>query len=314
MSSLIPPPPPPRPPSPSPARAQPPSPPPSALAAGEHEAFHGRPAAGAALLGDLLADHPEPPRARWLLGVCLGALGRYAVAAAVLEPALSADSPAADSLAASARASHLRQLQRHAEAEELDRAAVLLALAGPPECREEALADALTGLVADAVGRYDLAAARTRLAEATAHVAGRPAAGALWRAPIRLAWVRAEVALLGGEPEVAARQAATAVRLSRAAAAPRHLAKSLLFRGVAEQVLGSPAAAATLDLAANSAADLGLLPLVWPARLVRSRILAEVEPEAARGEWAAADAAMRAIAAGLPDDESSALLTRTGRN
>ncbi|SRR6266536_4871089 len=271
-----------------------------ALAAGERAAFHGRPAAGLAPLRKVLAGHPEPPRVRWLLGVCLGALGRYVEAAAVLGPAL-----AADPLAATARASHLRQLERHAEAEDLDRAALRLAAAG-----SEAWADALIGLVADAVGRYDVPAAQVRLAEAAGHL-GTPAG---WRPPVRLAWVRAEVALLCGRPEDAARHAADAVRRSAAAGAPRHLAKSLLFRGVAEEVLGDKAAAATLDLAARAAEDLGLLPLVWPARLVRSRILSVAEPETAQSDLAAARAAMRAIAVGLPEDDSMALLTRTGRN
>jgi hypothetical protein len=326
--------------------------------AGEHEAFHGHPTTGVELLWNVLADHPELPRARWLLGVCLGALGRYTAAAAVLGPAV-----AGDSLAASARASHLRQLERHAAAETLDRAALRLARDGPPHARTEALADALTGLVADAVGRHDLPGARERLAEAAEHVArsagdrsagdgsagdgsagdrsagdrsagdgsagdgsagdrsagdrsagdgsagdgsagDRAAAAAGWRAPIRLAWVSAEVALLGTRPDEAARQAEDAVRRSIAAGAPRHLAKSLLFRGVAEQVLGAPSAASTLDAAARAAQDLGLLPLLWPARLVRSRILAESEPETARGDLAAAHAAMRAIAVGLTGGDS----------
>jgi hypothetical protein len=260
-------------------------------------AFHGAPADALERLRTVLDGHAEPPQARWLLGVCLGALGRYTEAAAVLAPAL-----ATDSLAASARASHLRQLERHAEAEDLDRVALRLAATA------EARSDALVGLVADAVGRADLAAARTRLEDAAALAAPG------WRHPVRLAWVRAEVALLGDRPGQALACAHDAVRRSTGAGAPRHVAKSLLFRGVAEHVLGDPAAAATLDAAARSAASLGLLPLVWPARLVRSRILAASEPETARGDSAAADAAMRAIAAGLPPGESSALLTRTGRN
>jgi tetratricopeptide (TPR) repeat protein len=309
------------------------------LAAGEWAAFHGDPAAGVGPLRALLATGSGAGRARWLLGVCLGALGRYAEAAAVLEPAL-----ATDPLAATARASHLRQLERHAEAEVLDRAALDLAAAGsyPERCYPErsypggpdparpdlacpdpagrdpagralagrdpagpdparldpagqALADALTGLVADAVGRLDVATATERLAGAAA--AATAAAG--WRPRVRLAWVSAEVALLSDRPAAAARQAARALRLATAASAPRHVAKSLLFRGVAEHVLADPAAVRTLDLAARAAQDLGLLPLVWPARLVRSRILAVSDPEAAQGDLAVAHAAMRAISVGL---------------
>src|SRR5262249_15220730 len=145
------------------------------------------------------------------------------------------------------------------------------------------------------------------LAAATRYVAAladpMPPAGVAapgWRARIRLAWVGAEVALLCGRPADAAEQAADAVRRATAAGAPRHLAKSLLFRGVAEQVLGDPAAAATLDRAARAAAGLGLLPLVWPARLVRARILTTSDPEAAHSDLAAARTAMRGIAVRLP--------------
>jgi tetratricopeptide (TPR) repeat protein len=285
------------------------------LAAGEQAAFHGPPAAGLRPLRAALARDPGQPRARWLLAVCLGALGRYADAAAVLDPVLGTDP-----LAATARASHLRQLARHAEAEDLDRAALRLAPAGP--AAPEACADALVGLVADAVGRYDTAAARRRLATAGEYVATLPAAagagatgaggGRHWRARIRLAWVSAEVALLCERPAEAAVSCTAAVRRSLAAGAPRHLVKSLLFRGVAEEVLGDPAAPGTLAAAAREAERLGLLPLVWPARLVRSRILASSDPQAAQGDLDAAHTAMRAIAVRLPADLTSALLTRTG--
>src|SRR5262249_51490246 len=107
---------------------------------------------------------------------------------------------------------------------------------------------------------------------------------------------------------------ADAVRRSLAAAAPRHLAKSLLFRGVAEEALGDPAAPATLAAAAHEAERLGLLPLVWPARLGRSRVPAPGAPQAAQGELDAARTAMRAIAVRLPADLASGFLTQTGES
>jgi hypothetical protein len=253
----------------------------------------------------LRAVYKSAPRARWLLGVCLGALGRYGEADEVLAPAVRTDP-----LAATCRASHLRQLERHAEAEPLDRHALALAAPG-----SEGAADALIGLVADAVGRPDPGLAQERLGAATAAlagVAGLPrGVGSLpsavdwgWRAGIRLSWVAAEVALLTDRAADALHHAKGAVRASTAAAAPRHLTKSLLFRGVAEHVSGDPGAARTLDEAARSAARLGLLPLVRPAREVRARVLASTHPEAARADAAEAAQVRQTLASwgvGRPD-------------
>ncbi|HEX5494032.1 MAG TPA: hypothetical protein VFX70_05590, partial [Mycobacteriales bacterium] len=152
-------------------------------------AFHGRPADGAAILRDSGLPTGGTPEGRWLMGVCLGALGHYRRAAGVLLP------PGAepDSLAASARASHLRQLGRHAEAEKLDTLAARLAPAGLDPAA--AGADALVGLVADAVGRADPAAAATRLVAAREHVTGLDPV-TYWRAHVRLGWVAAEDAML----------------------------------------------------------------------------------------------------------------------
>jgi tetratricopeptide (TPR) repeat protein len=275
--------------------------------AAERALFHAEPRHAVGQLRIVYAAAPGDPRTRWLLAVALGALGQYADAAALLDPWLRTDP-----LAATARASHLRQLEHHREAEALDRHALTLP-AGP-----DARADALIGLVADAVGQGYLDQARERLDAATAALAGvagipnaidplptalvlphlatpappvgrpPPTQGAGWRGGIRLAWVAAEVALLGGRPAQALRHAAEAVRRSEEAAAPRHLTKSLLFRGVAEEVAGDPAAADTLASAAAGAERMGLLPLVWPARLVRSRLLAATDPDGAGAEAARA--------------------------
>jgi len=251
--------------------------------AAERALFHGQPREAEKQLRAVYEMAPGDSRARWLLGVCLGALGRYGAAAELLAPAVRADP-----LAATALASHLRQVERHAEAEHLDRHA----LAGSAPGSEPA-ADALIGLVADAVGRGDIGLAQSRLDAATAALAG--VAGSLsgvewlpnavdwgWRAGIRLAWVAAEVALLGDQPARALARARLAVQRSEVAGAPRHLAKSLLFRGVAEREAGEPGAAATLHAAAGAAARLGLLPLLWPALAVHAQILATTHPDAAR--------------------------------
>lgn len=298
-----------------------------AFAAAFHAAFHGRPADGVAALRDLAdallgqpplgseAAEPAPQPAavvdavphdaRWLLGVCLGAAGRYDHARRVLMP----PDVEPDSLVASARASHLRQLGRHAEAEALDQLAARLASDAPHP--ETAQADAAVGLVADAVGLADSEAVASRLAVAESCVAELPEP-LYWREHARLAWVRAEASLMWGAGEDAHQAASEALRISRAAAAPRHEAKSLLLRGVAGHVLGRPDAAQDLAAAAGRAEQLGVPPLVWPARLVLMRLLHPVDPDAAERERAAARAAVLTIAGGLPPDEAVSFLAGDG--
>jgi hypothetical protein len=272
----------------------------------ETAAFHDSPATALPLLR---RAEPLDERARWLAGVCLGALGRYGQAREVLLPG---GSPAS-SLAASAAGSHLRQLGRHAEAEPLDR----LALAAADDA--EARSDALVGLVADAVGRLDLDEARLRLATATRAVADPPTGGvadraatawltdgadAGWRAQVRLRWVLAEVALLGDDPAAARGAATEALALSRRAGAPRHSAKSLLVLGAATEAGGDPAAALTLlRQAAAMGAALGVPPLVWPSRLLIARLLGCADSNAAARERRAAMLAIRVINCSLPAAE-----------
>src|SRR5215207_9421829 len=190
-------------------------------------AFHGAPGDAVELLAGLDPAGPLPDRVRWL-----GALGRYRAAERWLRPDLAA-SPTASSLGLSCRASHLRQLGRHAEAEPLDTAA--LTAATDPEAR----ADALVGLVADAVGRLDLTTARRRLGAARAELAGRRSDGdSEWRPGVRLAWVTAEVALLGGDPAAAVTAARSAYARSRSATACRHAVKSQLVLGAALEAAG----------------------------------------------------------------------------
>ncbi|MEN3362044.1 MAG: hypothetical protein V7637_6026, partial [Mycobacteriales bacterium] len=266
-------------------------------------AFHGGPA----------PEPPDPagagldPRTRWLAAVYLGGLGRYGPAAALLLPG----GRPADSRAASARASHLRQLCRHAEAEPLDRHALRTAGADP-----DARADALIGLVADAVGAGDLRLAQRRLTRATAELtatAARRDGGttAGWRAAVRLDWVLTEVALFGDRPAVAVAAAAAALDRARRADAPRHAAKSLLMLGAATEVHhGASSAIPLLQAAAADAERLGLLPLVWPSRLLLARLLHSGDNSAASHERRAAESAICAIRWGLPAEETATLLAR----
>lgn len=253
----------------------------------ERAAWWGRPADALPVLAGLRPGS-APARACWLAGVCLGALGRYREAARWLDPAR-------DPLAAAALASHLRQLGRHAEAEPLDELA--LAAATDPEAR----ADALVGLVADAVGRRDAAAMTARLATARAALAGDPA----WRARVRLDWVTAEVALCCDDPGTALAAGRAAHRLSRDTAAPRHAAKSALVVAASLHASGrARTAARVLRAAAAGAGRLDLAPLESSVRTFRAEILQVRAPETARRERRRADTAQRIID-GPPESRST---------
>jgi hypothetical protein len=254
-----------------------PVPPPDADPAGveaalSRAAWHGSPADAGPVLARLDPVGAVPARVRWLAGVCLGATGRYRQAARWLAPT----GEPVGSLAASCLASHQRQLGRHAVAEPLDRLA--LATAADSEAR----ADALVGLVADAVGRHELALARDRLSTATQWV---NLGDAGWRERVRLAWVTAETALLGSDPDTAVAAGRHADQISRHAEACRHAVKSWLVLGVALDAAGRcRPAARVLRKAAAGAARLDLNPLVDPARTVLSGILRTHAPGVAERE------------------------------
>ena len=256
----------------------------------EHELFHVSPARA---LSQLRAD--EGPRSRWLLGAALGALGRYGEARKALSGCL--DGPYA-SLAASTLASHYRQLGRHDEAPGWDQRALDLAGEDP-----EAIWDARIGLAADAVGAGDLAAARARLAAAACCGPAERHAGH-WRRCVRNGWVAIEVALLGGDPSEACRLAEAALAVAENAAAPRHVAKCLLFLGASRHVAGDADAGATLHRASAAAGDVGALPLRWVAEYLLSQ---RENPEF---HLARSAAAVRKIASGLPDDDRRRWLDR----
>lgn len=244
----------------------------------EWAAWWGRPGDALAVL-EGLAPGSGTARTCWLAGVCLGALGRYREAARWLDPAR-------DSLAASCLASHLRQLGRHAEAEPLDELA--LATATDPESR----ADALVGLVADAVGRRDRPAMTARLATARTALDGDPA----WRTGIRLDWVTAEVALSCDDPLTAIRAGRAAVTASRDISACRHAQKSRLVLAASLHASGrARGSARVLRAAAAGAARLDLVPLEVSVRGFRAEILQVRAPSTARREWRRAQSAQRII-------------------
>ena len=274
------------------------------LAAGERAAFHGRPSAGvdplSAAVELAVRDglDAEAAAAGWLLGVCLSSAGRYGPALTVLEPLVArAEGPEVrllGALAAATVASVHRQLGRHSVAQGYDEGALEAS-----DGAGEAGFDALLGLAADAVGLGHGQVAAQRLAEAGHLADGRPE---WWRQQVRLDWVRAEVALLEDRPEDAVGLAHAAVELAEHSGAPRHVAKGLLFQGVAQVEAGRPdEAAGTLRRAALLAESLGTVPLLWPVRAMLAALLAERDPAESERSLLAARRAVEAVAADLPE-------------
>ncbi len=284
------------------------------LATGERAAFHGRPATGVAPLQRAVelahADgrDAEATAAAWLLGVCLGAAGRYGSAMLVLRP-LAASTPEEPdrrlfaSLASATLGSVQRQLGRHAEGRASDDRALELAGDAPEACF-----DAVLGLAADSVGLGDVAVAEAALAEAAGLAEGR---SDWWRQRVRLDWVRAEIALLTERSDEAVTRATAAVALAEASGAPRHVAKGLLFCGVAQVQRGDlDEAAGSLRRAATLADSLGCIPLVWPARAVLGALVAPTLPAESAAALGSARAVVRQIAEDLPGDYAEDWLAR----
>ena len=277
--------------------------------------FHGPPAAAvpdlerAVVLAQSEGRHAEVTAAVWLLGVALSAAGRYGAALRVLGPLLdpsASSTPEARlfaSLAASTAASIHRGLGRHEAAQELDEAG--LGLAG---AMDEATFDATLGLATDAVGLADLTTARSRLTAAEAILAGHEAEW--WRQRVRFDWARAEVALLADDAAEAVSAATSAVERAESARAPRHVAKGLLFQGVAELQSGAPQATATLRRAATLAEGLQALPVAWQARALLGALLAGNPGEESSRSLAAARSIVLTMASDLPADMRDEWLER----
>lgn len=222
---------------------------------------------GAAVFAVANAAWAEP-RDRWLAAVVLGGQGRYAAAAAVLGSLLAHPDALWASLAASTLASHRRQLGAHAAARPLDALALRRVAeadgADVPEADGMDLAgarcDALVGLAADALGLSRLAVAGRLLAAAERADPGG------WRTAVRLAWVRAELALASGQAAAAVGPARHALQCSAGAA--RHEAKSRLVLAVALATTGETGQAdRQLHELAASVGNV-LLPLRWATELV----------------------------------------------
>lgn len=246
----------------------------------------------------------EAAMAAWLLGVCLAATGRWGSALTVLE-ALRVDPESSQdvapeqklvaSLAASTTASVHRQIGRHDVARAYDEQALTWA-----DGSDEAAFDAYVGLASDSVGSGDPDSAREAFAAAQRLSVGR---SDWWRQLVRLDWAAAEIALLTGDADEAAMRASAALARAEASGAPRHVAKSLLFLGVALLERGDVGeATGTLRRASSLAESLGTLPVAWPAQALLGALTLATEPEAALQSMAGARACIDTIAADLPDD------------
>ncbi|WP_059016063.1 hypothetical protein [Mycobacterium sp. M26] len=206
------------------------------------------------------------PEELWLRAVAAGAQGHYSGARADLD-ALRRIRPAGPlaSLAMSTHASFLRQLGGHRLARGWDGRALALAhVAHDSPHTLEARVDALVGLAADALGVGRLAVSQVLLDRAAAALDGADA----WppRLAIRLAWVRAELAMAGGRGTDALNHAEHGVELAEAAlpALRRHRVKSDVVLAAALCSAGLPERSrAVADAALDDTLTHGLVPLRW---------------------------------------------------
>lgn len=221
------------------------------------------------------ADDPEALARR---SVAWSRAGRVDVALALLDRVAASAPPDGPARAALERAQVLRELGLAARAEALEGPALAL---GPSAGVAALLA---TGLVADAVGRGDLAVAEERLARAGALVGALAPGEDADRAALRLTWVAVEVALLAGRPPDPLVRAGLPTRgpeglrwpsgLERASVSDR--AKALLFAGVVDRD----------GELLTAAAALAPPMLGWAVELARSDVLADPASLArARAGW-----------------------------
>lgn len=230
-----------------------------------------------AAFGDDPGRWPLPaartPLEHWQRAVAAGGQGRYAAGFAELDHlARAAGSDRLASLALSTRASFLRQLGRHDEARPWDGRA--LARAGADD---EAAADALIGLAADALGVGRFAASARLLRRAGEVVVGVAAA----RLPVRLGWVSAELAMFTGDGRGAVGHAERAVALSPSTGSVRHAVKSDVVLAAALCSVGDlPGARRVADEALAAAEGHGLVPLSWALTCLLADIGSAVHPPA----------------------------------
>jgi hypothetical protein len=212
-----------------------------------------------AAFGDDTRRWPLPPAATphelWLRAVAAGGQGRYGSAMADLDAVCRLQRGPVVSLAHSTRASFLRQLGWHDRARRWDGQA--MALAGSDQ---EAGADALIGLAADALGVGRFAASGTALRRAGELLSGSGPP----RLPVRLAWVSAELGMACGDGATAVEHAERAVELAAAFGSARHAVKSDVILAAALCSAGEiDMSRRVAEAALQDAERLGIVPLRW---------------------------------------------------
>jgi hypothetical protein len=225
----------------------------------------------AAAFGGHPGRWPRPaarsPEDLWLRAVAAGGQGRYAAARAELSVLIHSERAGRlRSLGLSTYASFLRQLGWHWRAHDWDGRA-WAAAGGDPE----AGTDALIGLAADALGVGRLAASAALLERA----AGLPRPAVEPRLEIRLAWVRAELAMAAGAGSDALRHARRGVELAQDALPTlrRHRVKSDVVLAAAMCSAGDlTGSRAVADAALADAEAYGLAPLRWALACLLSDI------------------------------------------
>jgi hypothetical protein len=232
---------------------------------------------------------PESPRAKLLTAIVLGAQGRYAAAATLLDELSRGRDPLFASLALSAFASHRRQLGGHRAAFGPDGTALRLVTGLPGDEDpdgidvEGARADAVLGLAADNLGVGRLPVARRLLARVTPRS---------WRSKVRAGWVAAEIELAAGQVAAAVAPAETALELATAAGALRHVTKSQLVLAAALGATGERERAVHLvDEALGVSDKFALRSLSWPAGL----LAAEHGPQVRRRDRFRVDVVLHAV-------------------
>ena len=211
-----------------------------------------------AAFGDDPRRWPLPPASTphelWLRAVAAGGQGRYCSAMADLAGLRQPGGPLV-SLAHSTRASFLRQLGWHDRARGWDGRA--MAMAGSDQ---EAGADALIGLAADALGVGRFAASAAALGRAGELFTGSVPP----RLPVRLAWVSAELAMASGDGSAAVVHAERAIALAAALGSARHAVKSDMVLAAALCSAGEiDRSRMVADAALDTTGGLGIIPLRW---------------------------------------------------
>ena len=191
----------------------------------------------------------------WLRAVAAGGQGRYANAYSDLaEVRRHHRVGRLASLAHSTQASFLRQLGWHDKARGWDGRAVAIA-----DSDHEAMADALIGLAADALGVGRFASSAVALRRARGLLDGGPP-----RLAVRLAWVSAELGMATGDGATAVSHAERACEQSTGLPSLRHLVKSQVVLAAALCCDGRLDRSRTVaDGALDAASRLGLVPLSW---------------------------------------------------